>query len=180
MSTLPDFLTDQKWFESEGQIALPHIMWLQNIVSQFVSTPVGIPLTVSKDVQTDSDGNAVSVTNTGTLLNVMSESPTITGTLSVESLTTTKGRVQATTRITTTYTILATDEIIYCDTDSGAFTVTLPTGIDGTHYRILNIGTSGNNVTLASSEKIYGSTSNETIMDLENFDLNFETTEGWS
>jgi len=90
------------------------------------------------------------------------------------------GKVLNTTRVTTTYTILATDEVIFCDTDGGAFTVTLPAGVVGATYRIINVGSSGNDVTLATtgSDTVNGAAS-ERIADAEHFELTYESTEGW-
>jgi len=90
------------------------------------------------------------------------------------------GDVRNTTRVITTYTVLATDETIYCNTDGGAFTVTLPAGILGTTYRIINVGSASNDVTLSpnGAEKVNGASS-ELIRDSESLELTFETTEGW-
>jgi hypothetical protein len=92
------------------------------------------------------------------------------------------GDVKNTTRVITTYTILATDEVVYCDTDGGAFTVTLPAGVLGTSYRIINVGSSSNDVTLSSNgtDKLSGvAGGSETIADGESIELTYETTEGW-
>jgi hypothetical protein len=92
------------------------------------------------------------------------------------------GDVRNTTRVTTTYTILATDEIIYCDTDGGGFTATLPAGVVGTTYRIINVGSTSNDLTLAvnGTDKLSGVASGtETIADGESIELTYETTEGW-
>ena len=40
-------------------------------------------------------------------------------------------KIVNTTRVTTTYTALVTDYMIFADTDGGAFTLTLPVGIEG-------------------------------------------------
>jgi len=92
------------------------------------------------------------------------------------------GELQNTKVVSNTYTVLSTDNVIFCDTTSGAFTVTLPALIQSTRYKIVNIGTSGNDVTLASngSELIFGSSANEVLHDLENFDLNGDLTVGWN
>lgn len=90
------------------------------------------------------------------------------------------GKIVKTTRVTTTYTALASDHTILCDTDGGAFTLTLPAGIDGTYYRIINVGTSGNDVTIATnaSETILGNASG-TLIDGDRLIITYETTEGW-
>ncbi len=94
----------------------------------------------------------------------------------------TVGRVIATTRATTTYTILVTDHAVFCDTDGGAFTATLPAGVDGQEFKISNTGTSSNNLTVApnGSELLIGVNSNFILADGESLNLVFESTEGWS
>ena len=92
------------------------------------------------------------------------------------------GRIKGTTRVTTTYTILEADENIFCDTDGGGFTVTLPALIDGTHYKIMNTGTSGNTLTVApnGTDLLIGVNSNSTVSDGNNLDIIGEETEGWA
>ena len=89
-------------------------------------------------------------------------------------------KITTTTRVTDSYLALSTDERIFCDTDGTAITVTLPAGVDGTMYQILNVGSSDNDVTITpdGSEKVNGSAS-ETLYDSENLILTYETTEGW-
>lgn len=89
-----------------------------------------------------------------------------------------------TTRVTASpYAVLSTDEIIYVDTDGGAITVNLPAGVDGKHYKVINCGSSGNDITLDpnGAEQIYGSGAGValTLFDGEVVDLHFETTENW-
>ena len=92
------------------------------------------------------------------------------------------GQILNTTRVTTTYTVLTTDYAVYCDTDGGAFTATLPAGADGQTFKIINVGTSSNNLTLApnGAELLIGVNSNFTLFDGESLLLTYETTEGWS
>ena len=97
-------------------------------------------------------------------------------------LTTSGGRVAATTRVTSgPYTILSTDHVIFCDTDGGAFTANLPAGVDGQTFKIVNTGSSGNNLTLApnGSELLKGANSNQTITDGNDLFITYESTEGW-
>lgn len=79
------------------------------------------------------------------------------------------------------YTPLATDEELFIDTDAGPISITLPPGVDGTNYRMINIGSSGNDVTLipALADKLFGVTANERIADSEVLIMTFETDEGW-
>ncbi len=95
-------------------------------------------------------------------------------------LQTTQGRISNTTRVTTTYTVLAADHVVYCDTDGGAFTATLPAGVEGTHYKIINCGSSGNSLTIdgAGAETVAGSAT-QTLIDAEVLELHYNATEGW-
>jgi hypothetical protein len=92
--------------------------------------------------------------------------------------------IKETTLITfadTPYTPLATDEELFIDTDDGPIDITLPVGIDGTNYRMINIGISKNNVTLipALTDKLFGVNASEKIADSEVLIMTYETTEGW-
>ena len=85
------------------------------------------------------------------------------------------------TRVTTTYAILVTDDVVFCNTDSAEFTVTLPSGIEGQTFRIINSGASSNSLTLAPSgaEKLLGENSNFTLLDKESLIVTFDTIEEW-
>ena len=78
------------------------------------------------------------------------------------------------------YTALSSDEVVFCDTDGGAITVNLPAGVEGTHYKIINCGTSGNDVTVDgnSTELVYGELT-QTLRDGDVLDLNFSAVQGW-
>jgi len=91
-------------------------------------------------------------------------------------------KIHQTTRVTTTYTILAADEILFANTDSAGFTVTLPPGIEGTHYKVSNTGISGNDITLTpnGTEKLVGINSSFTLTDGEAMDIYFNATDGWA
>jgi hypothetical protein len=86
-----------------------------------------------------------------------------------------------TTRVTNTYVVLGSDYVVFCDTDGGTFTVTLPAGVDGQTYKIINCGTSTNNLTLApnGAELLIGVNSSLNLNDGESLILTYETTEGW-
>ena len=89
-----------------------------------------------------------------------------------------------TTRITdadSPYTILPADTVLYCDTDGGAITANLPAGTDGKSNRVINTGSSGNDVTLApdGAELLNGINGSELLADGESLDIRYETTEGW-
>jgi hypothetical protein len=92
------------------------------------------------------------------------------------------GRIQNTTRSTAaTYNILSTDHIIYLDTDSTVITANLPPGVAGTTYKIINVGSSGNDVTLVpnGSELLKGANASQAITDGNDLFITYETTEGW-
>jgi hypothetical protein len=91
------------------------------------------------------------------------------------------GHVENTTRTATTpYVVLATDYVVYVDSDGGAMAVTLPAGIDGTTYKIVNVGSSGNNVTITpnGAEKIRGAATLVLTDGLQAY-ITYETTEKW-
>jgi len=94
------------------------------------------------------------------------------------------GGVHITTRVVASpYNILATDEIVFVDTDSGGITVNLPAGNAGRHYKVINCGSGSHDVTLDpnGTEQIYGGGAGValTLHDGEKADLHFETIEGW-
>lgn len=101
---------------------------------------------------------------------------------SVGTVFTNQGRNVKTTRTTTTATLDATNYDVPCDTDGGAFTVTLEAGVAGTVHRISNTGTSANNLTIApdGAELLIGVNSNFTLFDGESLDIIYEGTEGWN
>jgi|2_EtaG_2_1085320.scaffolds.fasta_scaffold07705_2 hypothetical protein len=108
----------------------------------------------------------------------------ITDPLAIGGLTTTGARIVKTTRIDdgdSPYTVLSTDHNIFCDTDGGVITANLPAGVNGTYYRIINVGTSSNNLTLApnGAELLLGVNSNSVLTDGESLIVVYETTEGW-
>lgn len=84
-------------------------------------------------------------------------------------------------RITVDTTLDDTYDVVFCDTDGGAITVTLPAGSDGDNFRIINCGSSGNNVTITpnGSELLLGCDGSQTFYDAEVIDLIYEETEGW-
>jgi len=94
----------------------------------------------------------------------------------------TGGMVYNETTITENTTLAVGNHIVYCDTDGGGFTVTLPAIVSGTNYIIKNSGTSGNDVTLevTGTDILFGvSGGSESIYDMETVDLIGSTTQGW-
>jgi hypothetical protein len=143
-----------------------------------VSAPGGLtdnvlPKSLSGAGLTLTDSN---ITDTGSLITLASAA-TITG-----ALTTSGGRIVNVTYVSSTpYAILATDHDIHVDTDSAAITVNLPAGVEGTYYRIVNVGSSSNLVTIApnGSEHLLGANSNFTLNDAESLVIVYHATEGW-
>ena len=90
------------------------------------------------------------------------------------------GRIVNTTRVTTTYTALVTDYMIYADTDGGAFTITLPAGVEGQYFRIANVGSSLNNLTIDGdgAETVRGALT-QTLYDGDIIIVVYNATEGW-
>ena len=84
-------------------------------------------------------------------------------------------------RVTSATTLDSTMRDVYCDTDSAAITITLPPGADWKEYRIINTGTSGNNVTITpnGSEKLLGVNSTMDLFDGDVLIIRYEVTAGW-
>lgn len=72
-------------------------------------------------------------------------------------------------------------ETIFCDTDDGVITVNLPPGENKRKYRIINVGTSGDDVTVNpnGAELLKGANASQTIAGFGELLINYETTEGW-
>lgn len=107
----------------------------------------------------------------------------VSGNLYVDgNLITHSGRIHNITRIVTTpYTALASDEIIMAKTSGTPISVNLPIGIDGTHYRIANTGTSGNYVRIIPSgtELLLGSNEDYILPDGDILNIYYQDEEGW-
>jgi len=91
-----------------------------------------------------------------------------------------------TTRIIDTaspYTILATDNVVFCDTDGGAIEVDLPAGTEGKHYKLINCGSGGNSLTVDpdGTEQVWGGGAGVALVliDGEILDIHYNATEGW-
>jgi len=94
------------------------------------------------------------------------------------------GRIVNTTNIDNTdspYPVSSKDHEIFVDTDTAAVALNLPAGLDGTKYRIINCGSSGNDVTVTPDrgELLTGATSSETISDGEVMIITYNATQGW-
>jgi hypothetical protein len=94
------------------------------------------------------------------------------------------GRLKGGTVVTNAmspYTILATDETVIADTDTGVIALLLPAGVESTAYRVENAGMAGNDVTLTpnGSEKLFGVNASEFLIDLEHLDIQY-SSKGWN
>jgi len=96
------------------------------------------------------------------------------------TLKTTSGRTVATARYTGAQTLDSQDHVVFCDTDGGAWTATLPAGVEGRHYRLTNVGTSGNDLTVDGdgAETVMGAAT-QTVSDGETVNIYYNATEGW-
>jgi hypothetical protein len=70
---------------------------------------------------------------------------------------------------------------IFVDTDSGDVTVTLPVGVAGGQFRLVNTGTSGNNIVVTpnGAELLLGVNSTFNVADGEALVVAYDETEGW-
>jgi len=80
------------------------------------------------------------------------------------------------------YEITATDETVLYNTDGGNIVTNLLAGVKGRSYRLINVGSGGNKVTINPSglEKLFGLNASEYMADQEAFLIVFEDTEGWN
>ncbi|MCP3961306.1 MAG: hypothetical protein GY719_25955 [bacterium] len=101
--------------------------------------------------------------------------------VSVDAVTTTGGRYQAVTRVTSSpHAVVGGDHNIFVDTDGGAITVNLPAGVAGRYLRVINVGTGANDATVDGDggETVRGAAT-QTVADGEILIIVYETTEGW-
>jgi hypothetical protein len=99
-----------------------------------------------------------------------------------EAVDTKSGIIKQTVIVSTSpYTPTTEDQVIFVDTDSSPISISLPVGVEGTDYRIINAGSSGNNVTVipALTDKLFGENASEYMIDSEVFDMVFNADKGW-
>ena len=89
---------------------------------------------------------------------------------------TSNGRIEAIERFTGADTLDANNEVAFCD---GTFTLSLPAGILGTRYRIVNTGTGTITVAPNGAENLLGENSNWILNEGEALIINYDATEGW-
>ena len=155
--------------EANGEITGNYLVEAKNGAQVVIDSSTSVTTaTVSNAVSADSGTSASSRSTDGTFIQG--------GTPAANA------RWRKTTRVTASpYTILATDDSIYVDTDGGVITVNLPVGVNSASYRIINVGSSTNNVTVVpnGSELLLGANSTQTITDSNILTITYETTEGW-
>jgi len=91
------------------------------------------------------------------------------------------GITRTSSRPTTAATIDDTAYQWNCNTDSAGFTITLPAGVQGREYKIVNTGTSNNTLTVSpnGTEHLMGENSNFDLEDGESLIIAYDTTDGW-
>lgn len=91
------------------------------------------------------------------------------------------GKVNKTRRVTTTATILVSDDVIFANTDSAGYTVTLPVGVEGQSFKIINSGSSGNTLTIApnGAQHLLGVNASTTLTSGQTIFLTYNATDGW-
>ena len=132
-------------------------------------------------VRANGDGGDVFAVDTSTPGVKITGLLTVSTTSLLSGTTTTFGRIKTVTRKTTTATILVTDSVIFGNTDSAGWTATLPAGVSGQTFKVINSGSSGNLLTVApnGSEHLLGVNSNFVLFDAETLDLTYDSTDGW-
>jgi len=166
-------------------------VWLQffiNIQRLQGNNSTAVDLNTTHRTSDGTDHSDVVLNNThrtsnGTDHTYIDQDVTISSSPTFNGLTTTGGRVVSTTRLTfidSPYTVLSTDEVIFANTDSGAITINLPAGIDGTHYRISNTGSSSNDVTINrnGAEQVYNNNF-QILKDSDVLNMYYNTNDGW-
>jgi hypothetical protein len=79
------------------------------------------------------------------------------------------------------YIPLRRDCVLFCDTDGGAITVSLPAGIQGTHLKAVNCGANTLTVDPNGVEELFGGGAGvaSTLIEGENIDIHYDAVEGW-
>jgi len=81
------------------------------------------------------------------------------------------------------YSPVNTEYVIFADTDGGAITINLPVGTDAKNFKIINTGSSGNDITIDpnGTEQLFGGGAGVafTLYDGESINIHYNATEGW-
>ena len=105
-----------------------------------------------------------------------------TGTVCVRKIfETTASREVNVNRLTSTTNLNDTHHHVFCDTETGTFTVNLPAGVSGREYRIINVGATDVDLTVSPNgvDTIFGDISDITVTSGSALQLVFQNTEGW-
>jgi len=97
--------------------------------------------------------------------------------------TTSSDLTRETSRVTASpYEIKTTDQDVFLDTDGGDISANLRPGTQGRNYRLVNVGNSGNKVTVSpyGSELLFGANASEYLADQESILITYDTIEGWN
>ena len=162
-------------FVLDGTAALAGTLTVQGV------TIFDLTATEAFLVRVNSDGGDVFTVNTSTPGAIVGGTFSVSGTSLLSGTTTTFGRIKTIRRGVEQLTILVTDSVIFCNTDSAGFTATLPAGVSGQTFKVINSGSSGNLLTVApnGSEHLLGVNSNFSLFDAETLDLTYDSTDGW-
>jgi hypothetical protein len=84
-------------------------------------------------------------------------------------------------RSTTTATITNLSYQWNGDTTSAGFTYTLPVGVDNESFKIVNVGSGGNLLTITpnGAEKLLGANSSFALSDGESLEIAYNSIDGW-
>ena len=88
------------------------------------------------------------------------------------------------TRVTSTYSITSSDEVVFCNTDAGGYTATLPVGVTGQTRRIVNTGSNTLTIAPNGGEHLLGASGNysgssQSLSAGQSLELSYHTSDGW-
>ena len=112
---------------------------------------------------------------------IKTDSPVAGGGLTTVGLVNTGKLHTKVTRVTTTYTVLVTDSLVFGNTDGGSWVASLPAGVQNQRFKIVNTGSSGNTLDISpdGSEHLLGVNSDFTLNDGESLEISYDATDGW-
>lgn len=102
--------------------------------------------------------------------------------LTIGGIVSSQGRIKKTVRPTVSpYNIDDSDEVIYIDTTAGDFPANLPAGAHGECHKIINTGSSSNEVVITpnGAELLFGLNAPVRLYDGEVLEIGYDTTRGW-
>ena len=70
---------------------------------------------------------------------------------------------------------------LVCNTTTGAIVVNFPVGVQGSPIRVVNVGRSGNSVTMnGNGSELIDKAASKVLADAAVYDSRFDATEGWN